>query len=326
MGTGMAGGRLSSRAVSLVAFAAVALAGAGGCGWASSGPDTASPPSGASAAPAATPSTGSSAASTPDGPADLPRPDEKIPKDPAGLARALDETTRALRAAITAWVKDGDPGRGRPPEPVVLLALHHQRLCRYAARHAETASRAFARLSPSIAAQARDDATAVRELLSLAHPLTGKATFKVQDPLPADVLLGHFKRAERRFGVEWEVLAAVMLVETKFGRVRSASSAGAQGPMQFMPATWRAYGMGGDIHDTGDAVAAAANYLRASGAPGDYRRALHAYNHSQAYVDAVLLHTRQMKRDRRAFYAYYNWQVFVLTTDGERRLTGPGLS
>ncbi|MCK2216489.1 lytic transglycosylase domain-containing protein [Actinomadura sp. ATCC 31491] len=114
-----------------------------------------------------------------------------------------------------------------------------------------------------------------------------------------------------------------MFAETKFGRVRSDSHAGAQGPMQFMPATWRAYGMGGDIQDPRDAVMAAANYLRATGAPRDYRRALRAYNPSQAYVDAVLLHARQIERDPRAYYAYYNWQVFVITTRGERRLTGP---
>ncbi|QYC42881.1 Transglycosylase SLT domain protein [Nonomuraea coxensis DSM 45129] len=119
------------------------------------------------------------------------------------------------------------------------------------------------------------------------------------------------------------MLAAVMLAETKFGRVRSDSHAGAQGPMQFMPATWRAYGMGGDVQDPRDAIMGAANYLRASGAPRDYRRALHAYNPSRAYVNAILLHARRMKRDPRAYYAYYNWQVFVLTTEGERRLTGP---
>ncbi len=119
------------------------------------------------------------------------------------------------------------------------------------------------------------------------------------------------------------MLAAVMLAETKFGRVRSASHVGAQGPMQFMPATWKAYGMGGDIQDTRDAVMAAANYLHATGAPRDYQRALHAYNPSQSYVDAILLHARQMKRDPRTYFVYYNWQVYVITTKGERRLTGP---
>ncbi len=205
----------------------------------------------------------------------------------------------------------------------MLLALHQQRIYRYLARNPKVASRTYARLPKALAGQARDNVTAARDLLSLVHPISGSAKFRVQPPEPADVLLGHFRHAERRFGVEWEVLAAVMFVETKFGRVRSPSYTGAKGPMQFMPGTWDAYGMGGDIQDTRDALLAAANYLHASGAPRDYRRALYAYNHSQAYVNAVLLHARQIRRDIRNYYAYYNWQVFVVTTDGDRRLTGP---
>ncbi|MEU7004742.1 lytic transglycosylase domain-containing protein [Nonomuraea sp. NPDC046570] len=206
---------------------------------------------------------------------------------------------------------------------MVLLALHQQRIYRYLVRNEKVASRTYSRLSKSLARQAKDNVTAGRDLLSLVRPISGAAKFRVQPPKPADALLGHFRHAERRFGVEWEVLAAVMFVETKFGRVRSPSHTGAKGPMQFMPGTWDAYGMGGDVHDTRDALLAAANYLHASGAPRDYRRALYAYNHSQAYVNAVLLYARQIKQDIKNYYAYYNWQVFVVTTRGERRLTGP---
>ncbi|MEQ4717178.1 lytic transglycosylase domain-containing protein [Nonomuraea sp. B19D2] len=248
----------------------------------------------------------------------LPAPGEPIPQDAAGLAAALKRTSAALDAAIDAW-----PKTGKPPQNVELLALHQQRIYRYAARHPKLAAQAFARLPAPLAAEAKDNTAAIRGLLSLAHPVKPSATFKVQAPPPAAELLGHFKKAERRFGVEWEVLAAVMFAETKFGRVKSDSHTGAQGPMQFMPGTWKAYGMGGDVQDPRDAVMAAANYLRASGAPRDYRRALYAYNHSQAYVNAILLHARQIKRDPRNYYAYYNWQVFVITTAGERRLTGP---
>ncbi|GAA4205235.1 hypothetical protein GCM10022252_65490 [Streptosporangium oxazolinicum] len=253
----------------------------------------------------------------------LPSPDAAIPTDPSRLARSLTTTTTELRRAIDAWRRDGDPGRGSPPEPVVLLALHQQRIYRYLVLNPKVASRTYARLPKALAGQAKDNVTAGRDLRSLVRPISGAVKFRVQPPKPADFLLGHFRHAERRFGVEWEVLAAVMFVETKFGRVRSPSHTGAKGPMQFMPGTWAAYGMGGDIQDTRDSLLAAANYLRASGAPRDYRRALYAYNHSQAYVDAVLLHTRQIKQDIRNYYAYYNWQVFVVTTRGDRRLTGP---
>jgi membrane-bound lytic murein transglycosylase B len=83
--------------------------------------------------------------------------------------------------------------------------------------------------------------------------------------------------------------------------------------------------MGGNIQDPHDAILGAANYLRASGAPHDYRSALYAYNPSNAYVDAVWAYTRQMMGHARDYYAYYNWQVFVETTSGSKRLTGPGI-
>jgi hypothetical protein len=93
--------------------------------------------------------------------------------------------------------------------------------------------------------------------------------------------------------------------------------------MQFMPATWRRYGLGGDVQDAHDAILGAANYLHASGAPDDLRTALHHYNPSSAYVDAVLRYARRIGADRTMFYALYSWQVFVKTPRGDRRVTGP---
>jgi membrane-bound lytic murein transglycosylase B len=93
--------------------------------------------------------------------------------------------------------------------------------------------------------------------------------------------------------------------------------------MQFLPATWRRYGMGGDVDDPRDAILGAANYLHAAGAPGSYRRALFAYNHSTAYVAAVVRLAERMRSDERSFYSFYAWQVFAHTPTGVRRLTGP---
>ena len=59
--------------------------------------------------------------------------------------------------------------------------------------------------------------------------------------------------------------------------------------------------------------------------PSDYRRALFQYNPVPAYVTAVTGYANAMERDQDLFYAYYNWQVFVRTTRGDVRLTGPGL-
>jgi hypothetical protein len=98
-------------------------------------------------------------------------------------------------------------------------------------------------------------------------------------------------------GLSWTVLAAIGQIESDHGRNTGPSSAGALGPMQFMPATWRTYGVDGDgdgkadIMDPYDAVPAAARYLCASGAGrggAGLSRAVWAYNHSQAYVNAVL--------------------------------------
>ncbi len=81
--------------------------------------------------------------------------------------------------------------------------------------------------------------------------------WRIVEPAAADELLSHHREAEDTFGVAWEVLAAVNLVETRMGRIRGVSTAGAQGPMQFMPATWDAFGEG-DVNDPHDAIMAAA--------------------------------------------------------------------
>jgi membrane-bound lytic murein transglycosylase B len=138
------------------------------------------------------------------------------------------------------------------------------------------------------------------------------------------VLLRLYRKGERRFGVSWEVLAAINFVESAFGKLRSDSAAGAQGPMQFLPATWAAYGLRGNVHEPHDAILAAANFLHASGAPGNLTHALWRYNPSAAYVDAVLRYARQIRGDRRHFYIFYSWQVFVRTEQGDLRLTGTG--
>jgi membrane-bound lytic murein transglycosylase B len=156
--------------------------------------------------------------------------------------------------------------------------------------------------------------------LSTPQPLSG---FKTGPARPAGQLLHYYREAQKRFGVSWRVLAAVNLVESAFGRMRNHSTAGAQGPMQFIPATWAAYGMGGRIRDPHDAILGAANYLHANGAPRDYRNALYHYNPSALYVNAVLEYADRIRRDIRNFFSYYAWQVFVRTPDGARRITGP---
>jgi len=82
-----------------------------------------------------------------------------------------------------------------------------------------------------------------------------------------------YKAAEAQFGVPWKLIQAVHYVETGCSDSGVKSSyAGAQGPMQFMPGTFRAYAVDGNgdgttnINDVNDAIFTAANYLAAGGA------------------------------------------------------------
>ena len=108
--------------------------------------------------------------------------------------------------------------------------------------------------------------------------------WRIVRPDPADELLDAYRDAEAEFGIPWRYLAAINLVETGIGRIRGTSIAGAQGPMQFLPATWEAYGGGGDINDTHDAIRGAARYLAANNGANDIANALYRYNHSNRYV------------------------------------------
>lgn len=95
------------------------------------------------------------------------------------------------------------------------------------------------------------------------------------------------------------VLAAINFVETDFGTDMATSSAGAEGWMAFLPSTWAQWGVDGDgdgdkdLFSAPDAIFGAANYLHASGAPGDWSEAIFAYNHAQWYVEKVLRYARQ---------------------------------
>lgn len=254
-------------------------------------------------------------------PAGPPPPDEPIPRDPDRLAERLKATTGALYAAIDRWRSEGDV-RGPTPRDITLHALHQQRVHLLLTSRPRLARAVIPRLPPGLARDLRTTIRARRGLARLTPPVP-RSRFRTGPALPAGVLLDHYREAQQRFRVAWPVLAAVNFVESAFGRLRNESVAGARGPMQFIPSTWEAYGLGGDVRDPHDAILGAANYLHASGAPADYRRALYSYNPSVAYVAAVLGYARQIRRDPRAYFVYHSWQVFVRTPTGIRRISGP---
>jgi soluble lytic murein transglycosylase-like protein len=254
-----------------------------------------------------------------------PRPDEGIPHGAGALAGRLRKTRDDLGAALDRWRADGSL-REPAPRDVVLYALYEQRIYILLSSRDRLARAVLERLNGAVADEARDILAARRELSALAGPPQPRRHFETGKSLPAGKLRRLYRKAERRFDVSWKLLAAVNFVETAFNKLRNNSTSGAQGPMQFIPSTWRAYGMGGDIHDPHDAIMGAANYLHASGAPGDNREALYHYNPSDHYVDAVLRYTRAIRHDPDAYLAFHSWQVFVNTKeDGIVRITGPGV-
>ncbi|HEV2753535.1 MAG TPA: lytic murein transglycosylase [Solirubrobacteraceae bacterium] len=144
-------------------------------------------------------------------------------------------------------------------------------------------------------------------------PTPANPSFSLAQPGPAPIgvpnffidkfrippfLLPIYQAAGIEYGVRWEVLAAINEIETDYGRNLNVSSAGALGWMQFMPATWKQYGVDAngdkkkDPYNPVDASFAAARYLRAAGAEDDLRKAIFAYNHADWYVNSVLMRAR----------------------------------
>ena len=240
---------------------------------------------------------------------------------PGGLSGRISAADVALRVPSTPGGRRGDRRSGTPPRPVVQRALYVERALHLLSRHPSLAASTIRRLPTRLARETRELTAALRDLRRLSAGWPAQAV-RHGPAKPLGKLLAYYRAAQRRFGLGWQVLAAVNLVESAFGRVRTDSVAGARGPMQFMPPTWRAYGLGGDIRDPRDAILGAANLLRQAGAPGSYTRALYAYNPSPLYVDAVRRYARLIARDRDAVYFLYSWRVLTPAQAGEHRPAG----
>ena len=132
--------------------------------------------------------------------------------------------------------------------------------------------------------------------------ITGVPNFVIRKFTVPPFLLSIYQAAGIQYGVHWQVLAAINEIETDYGRNLNVSSAGALGWMQFLPSTWRAYGVDAnsdgkkDPYNPVDAIFAAARYLNAAGYEENVRRAIFAYNHADWYVDSVLLRATRIKQ------------------------------
>jgi hypothetical protein len=232
-----------------------------------------------------------------------------VPTDPAELDRFTDRLVAhevALRSP------------GTPPAEIAALARAQQAAYRAISARTEVLPRVLQRVPEALRCAVEANVTAGAELRALAgSPRTELPPWQIVTPPPAEELERYYREAEKRYGVPWRFLASVHLVETRMGRIRGTSTAGAQGPMQFLPSTWARYGEGGDINSARDSILAAARYLQAAGAPADMAKALYAYNHSHRYVRAVTLYADQIQAEPRNYAVYYHWQVYYITIKGD---------
>jgi len=254
--------------------------------------------------PAASPASGSSRPAAPNG-----RVAPDVATTPAELATQITNAERGLAAADSTAAERADWGH------------LHQVAIRQLGYNPDWDIAFFEALPQDLHARTLLHVSARRALIDL-HSGYDAADFipawEIVDPEPAASLVSHYQEAEAATGIEWEYLAGINLVETGMGRIRGLSSAGAQGPMQFLPTTWDESGIGeGDINDPNDAINAAARYLVRRGGPSDMQGALWGYNNSDNYVTAVRAYAEIIRQDPTAYEAIYNWEIYFFTEQGD---------
>jgi len=230
----------------------------------------------------------------------------RLATDPAQLADDLVADELAVR----------DPST---PEPALVAAAHRQQAAyRAIGRHPEWDANHRGRLPPQLLGAYDLNVGARRQLNAMAPPPPDTLpAWRIVPPAPAEDLLGYYREAEAATGVAWNYLAAINLIETRLGSIAGVSTAGAQGPMQFLPETFAQYGQGGDVNSPRDAIMAAGRFLAASGFASNRDRAVYVYNHANEYVRAVSDYAAVIGGDPAAFAGYYRWDVYYYTSAGE---------
>ncbi|MGV0992768.1 MAG: lytic transglycosylase domain-containing protein [Mycobacterium sp.] len=229
----------------------------------------------------------------------------RLASDPAKIADDLVADQLALR----------DPST---PEPVMAAAAHRQQAAyRAIGRHPEWDGIIRPKIPQTMLAFYDRNIDARRQLNAMATVRNTLPAWRINPPAPADELLGYYRESEAASGVSWNYLAAINLVETRLGSIVGDSTAGAQGPMQFLPATFATYGRGGDVHSPHDSIMAAGRFLAASGFSSSPDRAVFVYNHADEYVRAVGDYAAVLAADPASFGDFYRWDVYYFTTAGD---------
>jgi hypothetical protein len=295
------------RATALTALMGALAYGLLGCSHSTAAPPTAettaAPPTAETTAapPSAepTPTTEAVAASTPAG------AQPRLAADPAQLADDLVADVRALRDPITL------------ESALTQAARREQAAFRAIGRHPEWDAVVPPPIPQPMLEYYDRYVDARRQLIAMAIPRDTLPAWRIVPPAPVDELMTYYREAEAAFGVGWNYLAAINLIETRFGSIAGVSTAGALGPMQFMPETWAAYGQGGDVTAPRDAILAAGRYLAASGFASNPDRAIYAYNNANQYVRAVTAYAAVLAADPAALAGYHRWDVYYFTTAGD---------
>lgn len=231
----------------------------------------------------------------------------ELPSDPAQIADGLVADERTLHGPAA-------------PEPTMTSAAQRQQAAyRTLGRHPEWDPIVRPRIPQDLVAAYDLNIDARRHLDVLNGASVGETLpeWRIVAPAPADELLGYYRAAEAATGVGWNYLAAINFIETRFGRITGPSTAGAQGPMQFLPSTFAAYGEGGDILSPRDSIMAAGRMLAANGFAADSDRAVFSYNNSDDYVRAVHDYAAVLAADPAAVNGYHRWDVYFATTTGD---------
>jgi soluble lytic murein transglycosylase-like protein len=228
-----------------------------------------------------------------------------VSSDPVTLADDLVADEQALR----------DPSTS---EAALQAAAHRQQAAyRAVGYHSEWDAITRPRI-PAALLQVYDlNVDARRQLAAMSETKDAVPAWRIVPPAPADELLAYYRDAEAASGVGWNYLAAINLIESRLGSVVGPSPAGAQGPMQFLPSTFAAYGNGGDISSPHDSIMAAGGYLAANGFSTDPDHAIFRYNNAVSYVRAVDDYAAVLAADPAAFTGFYHWDVYLKTTRGD---------
>ena len=229
----------------------------------------------------------------------------RLASDPAQIADDLVADEQALRDPATA------------EDALVTAARRQQVAYRAIGRHPEWDPIIRPRIPEWLIVTYDRNVDARRQLAAMSPVRDTLPAWRIIPTAAANDLLGFYRDAEAATGVGWNYLAAINLIETRFGSIAGLSTAGAQGPMQFMPETWAAYGNGGDVNSPRESIMAAGRFLAASGFANDRNRAVFAYNHANQYVNAVNDYAAILAADPGAFGGYYRWDVYYYTTAGD---------